>query len=390
MHTPSSKPIKWTLAIAAGKGGVGKSTVAVHLALALKKQGFTVGILDADIYGPSLQQILPFTTPVLPHPQNKERLLPALAGEIKCISLAYFLREGEAAFWRAPRANGILEQFIHHVEWGVLDFLILDLPPGTGDVHLTLFQSLKLDGAVIVTMPQEVSLIDVRRTIHALEQSSVPIIGVIENMSFFEDPVSGEKRFLFGEGGGRRLSQEKGLFLLGEIPIDPRISLMADSGLVENFLNGDFSHFSFEKIARNIYHFVVSAETLGKKSAIPLRWPWNDPVEPIKFLKKKVITEKKEDSLCLIRSFQQLDSQRFVLEWSDGSQSIHDLSLLLANCPCIQCCDQRAQGFLREIGEIQAEYVETVGLYGLRIQFKNGCSRGIFYYHLLRRLECVK
>lgn len=215
------------LAVAAGKGGVGKSTIAVNLARGLKLLGFSVGLMDTDVYGPSVRKMLQEDR--LPS-QKGNQIFPALCEGIRMISMAYFRKEDEAAVVRAPIANGIISQFIHQVEWGELDFLIIDFPPGTGDIQLTLSQKADLTGAIMVTTPQEVAMMDVRKAMNMFSQVKVPIVGVIENMSGYFDEKSGETLFLFGKGGGEKLAREKGVPFLGRVPIDPEVSRRCDLG----------------------------------------------------------------------------------------------------------------------------------------------------------------
>lgn len=215
------------IGIAAGKGGVGKSSVTVNLALALKERGYSVGILDADIYGPSVRKMLPESE----LPTQKDQIIsPAICSGIKMISMAYFRKESEASVVRAPIANGIISQFLKQVAWGTLDFLLIDFPPGTGDIQLTLCQQANLTGAIMVTTPQEVSRLDVRKAMNLFDQVKVPIIGIIENMSFYHHKKTDEILFIFGKGGGERLAREKGVPFLGMIPIDPEISVCGDFG----------------------------------------------------------------------------------------------------------------------------------------------------------------
>lgn len=225
-ETPRSK-IANTIGIAAGKGGVGKSTVTVQLAHALSQLGFTVGILDADLYGPSLKKML---NDEVPPSQNQHLLNPAICSGIKVISMAYFRKEDDAVVVRAPIANGIINQFIDNVNWGPLDFLLIDFPPGTGDIQLTLAQKAHLDAAIMITTPQEVAAIDVKRAMHLFKQVNIPILGVIENMSYYYHEKTDEKLYIFGRGGGASLAKEWDCPLLGEVPIDPSLSLSCDKG----------------------------------------------------------------------------------------------------------------------------------------------------------------
>jgi ATP-binding protein involved in chromosome partitioning len=219
--------IRYIIAIAAGKGGVGKSTVAVNLAYALNRLGQKVGILDADIYGPSLRKMLPEDQ--LPT-QQENCIYPAICKGLRMMSFAYFRKENEAAVVRAPIANGLISQFIHNIAWGSLDFLLIDFPPGTGDIHLTLCQQANLLGAIVVTTPQEVALIDVRKAVHLFEQVKIPILGIVENMSYYLHSSSQEKIYLFGQGGGKRLADEYAAPFLGGVPIDPDLCQRGDQG----------------------------------------------------------------------------------------------------------------------------------------------------------------
>lgn len=215
------------IGIAAGKGGVGKSSVTVNLALALKRLGYNIGVLDADIYGPSIRKMLPEEH--LPA-QKGDAIIPAICSGIRMISMAYFRKENEAAVIRAPIANGVISQFIKQVDWGDLDYLLIDFPPGTGDVQLTLSQQANLTGAIMVTTPQEVALLDVRKAMNMFAHVKVPIIGIVENMSYYHHVKSDEKIYLFGCGGGERLARESGVPLLGSIPIDPLLCQSGDLG----------------------------------------------------------------------------------------------------------------------------------------------------------------
>lgn len=223
--------VKHIVAVAAGKGGVGKSTLALNFALDFQRKGFRVGLMDADLYGPSLRKMLPEETPPAQNLKIKDRIIPAQRQGIKLISMAYFLHAEDPTAVRAPIANGIIKQFIHLVDWEELDFLFIDFPPGTGDIQLTLIQEGSISGAVLVTTPQEVALLDVSKTVVMFRQMQVPLIGVVENMSYYR--IKGDQHQVFspfGEGGGERLALENGLFFLGKIPIEERISRCCDHG----------------------------------------------------------------------------------------------------------------------------------------------------------------
>lgn len=215
------------IAIAAGKGGVGKSSITINLGLALNALGYRVGIMDTDIYGPSIRKMLPEDR--LPTQKGNE-IQPALCKGIKMISMAYFRKEHEAAAVRAPIANSLISHFLKNVQWGALDYLLVDFPPGTGDIQLTLSQQAHLIGAIMVTTPQEVSLLDVRKAISLFDQVKVPIIGIVENMSYYQPVNQKEPVYIFGRGGGHRLATESDVPLLGEIPLDPQLCMYGDQG----------------------------------------------------------------------------------------------------------------------------------------------------------------
>jgi ATP-binding protein involved in chromosome partitioning len=224
--------VKNTIAVASGKGGVGKSTVAVNLAVALAKDGAKVGLIDADIYGPSIPLMLGSTEkPKVYQQENSVKIIPLEKYDVKFISIGSLVDDKAPVIWRGPMASGAIKQFMTDVDWGELDYLIFDLPPGTGDIQLTLVQTIPLTGAVIVTTPQEVSLIDARKALAMFNRVNVPVLGVIENMSYFLAPDTGKKYDIFGFGGGERISKELSTPFLGGIPIDPRIREGGDNGL---------------------------------------------------------------------------------------------------------------------------------------------------------------
>jgi ATP-binding protein involved in chromosome partitioning len=219
-------PVKNVVAIASGKGGVGKSTVAANVAVALAQSGAAVGLLDADIYGPNI----PTMMGVLSLPaQSGEKLTPAVAYGVKVMSIGFLVKPGQALIWRGPMLHSAIRQFLSDVYWGELDYLVVDLPPGTGDAQLSLSQSIPLSGGVIVTLPQQVSLDDASRGLHMLREVNVPILGVIENMSYLELP-DGKRMDIFGSGGGKRLAEAAGVPFMGMIPMDPAVRVGGDAG----------------------------------------------------------------------------------------------------------------------------------------------------------------
>jgi len=223
----AQRPIRNSIAIASGKGGVGKSTIAVNVAVVLANYGSRVGLLDADIYGPNIPTMMGVET--IPSPEEN-KLLPAEAFGVKLMSIGFLVQPGQPLIWRGPMLHSAIRQFITDVKWGELDYLIIDLPPGTGDVQLSLAQSMPLSGGVIVTLPQKVSIEDARRGLEMFRAMDVPVLGIVENMSGMLCPHCGKKIYLFKEGGGQRVALELGVPFLGKIPLDPQIVTFGDEG----------------------------------------------------------------------------------------------------------------------------------------------------------------
>jgi len=222
------KGVKNSIAIGAGKGGVGKSTIAMMAALGLQREGATVGLLDADVYGPSIPKLLGIgdERPGI----RGEKIVPVVAHGVRVISMGLLVEPDKAVIWRGPMVHGVVKQFIEQVEWGELDYLIIDLPPGTGDVPLTLSQTLPMTGAVVVCTPQEVALLDAVKALRMYQQLNVPILGMVENMSYFVAPDTGREYDIFGRGGVRKATEGLGVPFLGEIPINIAIRAAGDEG----------------------------------------------------------------------------------------------------------------------------------------------------------------
>lgn len=347
--------MKFILGIAAGKGGVGKSSLTVNLALCLQKMGKRVGILDADLYGPSIRKMLPEDLPTRVREED-QKILPAERNGIKLITVSYFQDSERAVIVRAPIANGLIKQFFHDVDWGDLDLLLVDFPPGTGDIQLTLLQEASFSGGLVITTPQEVALQDVSKAIALFDQMHVPVLGCVENMSYFEEPVSKQRYFPFGQQGGWRLSQQEGIPFLGEIPIDAEISRCADAGisLLEE-VQGQAAAQCYREIAQKVWEQLTAWESLEGKC--------------LKKFELLRITQK--------------DVYAFTIEWADGKIASYRLSDLQRQCTCARCREQP-----RAVDEqVQAVRIVNVGRYALRVDFTSGCSKGIYSFAFLRRLS---
>ncbi len=223
------KKIRKRIAVMSGKGGVGKTTVSVNLASELARRGYSVGILDTDLTGPNIPKALGLLN--APIYATDEGIIPAEGPlKMKVMSMGLLIREGDPVIWRGPLKAKAIQEFVNNVQWGELDWLIVDLPPGTGDEPLSVMQLIPLDGVVLVTTPQEVAVMDVRRAIHMVRKMNYRVLGIVENMSYFTCP-GGEKVRIFGGEGGKRLAEEENVPFLGEIPIHPKVSELTDKGL---------------------------------------------------------------------------------------------------------------------------------------------------------------
>jgi ATP-binding protein involved in chromosome partitioning len=220
--------IRNIVAVGAGKGGVGKSTTAVNLALALRETGARVGLMDTDVYGPNVPQMLGITGQ--PEVTDDRKMIPPEGHGLKAISMGMLVPADQPVIWRGPMLHGAVQQFMRDVVWGELDYLVVDLPPGTGDVALSMAQSVPLAGAVLVTTPQDVSVSDVRKAVGMFRQLNIPVLGVMENMSGFVCGHCGERTEIFGQGGGARLATDMGITYLGDVPIDARVRSGGDEG----------------------------------------------------------------------------------------------------------------------------------------------------------------
>lgn len=385
MYPASSDPqIKNCIAIAAGKGGVGKSTVTVQLALALQKAGFKVGVMDTDVYGPSIRKMLPEVR--LPSQQG-QTFIPADCNGIKMISMAYFRKENEAAAIRAPIANGIIAQFIKNVAWGPLDYLLIDFPPGTGDIQLTLGQQAALTGAILVTTPQEVALIDVRKALHLFHQVRVPIIGIVENMAYFTEST-GKRVFPFGQGGGHRLSLETGIPLVGQIPLDPLLCTAGDEGYSIFDRKETANSPTVEAFLHLVEQVKLQAACLKEEGVgATLELQWQQMQAPFAVTPHRASPALKP---VFARDLKQISNTHFSIQWNDGVEQTFQLAQLQNHCPCAQCVDEATGQRLSQAPHVNedvgATTIKSVGRYALRVYFTSGCSNGIYSYDFLRNM----
>ena len=249
-NSPMMSGVKNVIAVASGKGGVGKSTCAVNLALALADTGARTGLMDADVYGPSIPMMLGVER--RPDVTNDKKIIPIEQSGLKLMSMGFLTDDNTPVIWRGPMVAGLIQQFLGSVEWGELDYVVVDLPPGTGDAQLTLTQQAPLAGAVIVTTPQNVSILDARKGLKMFETVNVPVLGVIENMSYMSMP-DGSRMEVFRHGGGRRFAEESQVPFLGEIPIDPEVAVGGDEGTPIVRRKPDSpAALAFQEAARNV------------------------------------------------------------------------------------------------------------------------------------------
>ncbi|MGH8015314.1 MAG: P-loop NTPase [Candidatus Zixiibacteriota bacterium] len=347
--------------MASGKGGVGKSTVSVNLAVATAKLGYKVGLLDADIYGPSQPGMLGSQDdkPDI----SRGYLKPVEKFGVRFISIGLLLEKSSPVIWRAPIAMKMIHQFLDQVEWGALDFLYIDLPPGTGDVQLTLAQQAQLSGAVIVTTPQDVALGVARKGLKMFQQVNVPIVGIVENMSGFICNHCGQETPIFAKGGGERLATEMNVPFLGSLPLDPAIMTSGDIGVP---LVAEANETETAKA------FLKLAKTVSKKVAeIEAHISADEP---------EAIRIDPDGNVNVI--------------WPDGHQGKHTPYLLRLNCECAQCKDEDTGRKLIDAKRIPLDIkitgVNPVGRYGLSIAFSDGHNTGIYAFKKLRKIcECL-
>jgi ATP-binding protein involved in chromosome partitioning len=357
--------VRNALAVASGKGGVGKSTVATNLALALAQTGAKVGLMDADVYGPSVPIMLGGVSERPQAAGQQGWFKPVERHGVKFVSMGLFTGRDTPVIWRGPMATKLIQQFLGQVDWGELDYLLVDLPPGTGDVQLTLVQSAPLVGAVIVTTPQEVAVGITMRGLRMFEQVHVPILGIVENMSGFVCEHCGHTTQVFSKGGGRRAAEDLGVPFLGEIPLDAAIAAAGDAGRPvvadELVAGGSASARAFLDVAGRLAQqiSIVNAETESVR---------HRPAE-----------------------VQLLEEGAVRIAWSDGHESRLPLRPLRLACPCALCVDEMTGEPRLDPAtvpkDVKALEFRAVGRYAIQFIWSDGHNSGIYTYDRLRSLD---
>ena len=354
--------VKNVIPVASGKGGVGKSTVSANLAIALSKLGAKVGLMDADVYGPSIPILMGASESPT---QSGGKIIPPVCYGVKIISMAFFVPKGEAVIWRGPMLSKMVDQFLGSVEWGELDYLIVDLPPGTGDIQLSLCQRVPLTGAVIVSTPQDLAFKVAEKAIIMFNKLRTPVLGLVENMSGFICKHCGEREEIFGSGGARRYGMANNIPFLGEIPLATDIRLMSDDGrpIVESMPDSPSAK-AFFLVAENLAA-QVSVQNMGGATS--------DRPEP------KEISQPAKNEIKIV--------------WKDGRENIYTGYQLRVNCSCASCVDEvTGRKRLNEVlvpKDVYPLAIEPVGRYALHFQWSDGHGSGIYTFEHLRELDAV-
>ena len=380
MAQPEASNSPRMIAISSGKGGVGKSTVTANIAVAMAEAGLSVGVVDADIYGPSIPRMLGIAA-TKPAMSLDQKIIPAEAHGVKVISMAMLTDDDAPAILRGPMVTKYLQMFVRQVDWGALDVLLMDLPPGTGDIQLTLAQAFPLSGAVVVSTPQDVSLKIARRGLRMMEQVNVPVLGVIENMSGFTCPSCGTVTHIFHQGGGEAMAQELGVAFLGKVPLEPMVVDCGDEGrpLVQA---------APDSPAAEAYRHIASvlAGTRGDAAGITTPFAWSLTDGSGRPAQAKAEAGGPSDRIAGLDH----DGGALILRWADGAeQRLADRDLRLA-CQCAQCRDEMSGKRLldpdRVALDLRLTRVLSVGNYALGMAFSDGHDTGIYTFKALRAM----
>ncbi len=375
--------IRHIIAVGSGRGGVGKSTVSVNLAFALQQIGGSIGLMDADVLGPSIPGMLGLPTGQPPATTADGKILPADRHNFKVISMGMLTGDDNPAILRGPMVSKYLKMFIGSVQWGRLDYLLLDLAPGTGDTQLTVAQSVPLSGAIIVTTPQDVSLRIARRGLRMFETVHVPILGIIENMSTFTCPHCGKGTDIFRHGGGERMSRELGVSFLGAIPLDADIVTCGDEG----------SSIVLEKpksVAAMAY-LAIATELAGRLQGLPttgvkpFAWTWDTNEGDPAWVESLV---RPSGSRTTAIGFRRRDARTLSMLWEDGRRNDFDVLDLRLACPCALCVEEMSGRPLLDPKSIRPDVtprtITSVGNYAITINWNDGHSTGIYSFEHLR------
>ena len=377
--------IRHVIAVGSGKGGVGKSTVSVNLAFALQQIGGCMGLVDADVFGPSIPGMLGLSTGQPPATTPDGKIVPADRHGLKVMSMGMLTGDDNPAILRGPMVTKYLRMFIGNVQWGNLDYLLLDLPPGTGDTQLTLAQSVPLAGAIIVTTPQDVSLKIARRGLRMFETVHVPILGIIENMSTFTCPHCGKATDIFRHGGGERMSRELGVPFLGAIPLDADVVTCGDEGR-PIFLEkpSSVAAMAYLAIATELAGRLQGLPTTGLK---PFAWTWDTNEGEPAWLESSV---RPSGSRTMAIGFRQRDARTLSVLWEDGQRHDFDVRDLRLACHCALCLEEMSGRPLLDPKSVRADVtprtIHSVGNYAITFNWNDGHSTGIYSFEHLRAL----
>lgn len=376
--------IRQIIAVGSAKGGVGKSTVSVNLALALIRAGARVGLVDADIHGPSIPGMLGVAAGEKPTLATDGRMMPIERHGLKLMSMGLFSGHDNPVVMRGPMVGKYLSMFIAGVQWGPLDYLMLDLPPGTGDTQLTLAQSFPLSGAVIVTTPQDVSLNIARRGARMFEQLHVPILGIIENMRSFTCPGCGETTDIFRRGGGERLGLELGVPFLGALPLDADVVTCGDEGRP---IVADRPDSVSAGIYATIADALIDQLRTNATALQPFRWNWTDDGTAPQWLADAVRPEGARTTPVGVR---RRDARTLSILWEDGHADDFDVRELRLACRCAQCVDEMSGRQTLDPKSVPADVspteIRSVGSYALGFKWSDGHGSGIHSFAALRAL----
>ena len=377
--------IRHLIAVASGKGGVGKSTVSVNLALALQQVGGRIGLMDADVFGPSIPGMLGLPTGQQPEATPDRKLVPPERHGLKTISMGMLREDDDPAILRGPMVGKYLSLFVGSVQWGQLDALILDLPPGTGDTQLTLAQSFPLSGAIIVTTPQDVSLKVARRGLRMFETLHVPILGIIENMSTFTCPHCGRDTDIFRHDGGERMSQELGVPFLGAIPLDADIVTGGDEGrpIVVDKPNSVAAQ-AYRAIAAEL---ADGLEGLPTSALSAFAWTWETNEGEPAWVETAI---RPSGSRTTPVGFRRRDARTLSVLWQDGRRDDFDVRDLRLACHCAVCVEETSGRALLDPKSVRPDIapreISSVGNYAIRFSWNDGHSTGIYSFEHLRAL----